>query len=74
MKAMLKYLKFWLAAVLLFGIVFPSGYLVDLICGTYPAWQKAKLEQAMAFNSPPLQRIIDQLTFEIENNLETMSL
>ena len=35
---MLKYLKFWLAVVLLFGIIFPSGYLVDLICGTYPAW------------------------------------
>ena len=38
MKAMLKYLKFWLAVVLLFVIIFPSGYLVDLICGTYPAW------------------------------------
>ena len=38
MKPMLKYLKFWLAAVILFGIIFPSGYLVDLICGTYPTW------------------------------------
>ena len=38
MKPMLKYLKFWLAAVFLFGIIFPSGYLVDLICGTYPTW------------------------------------
>lgn len=38
MKLMLKYLKFWLAAVFLFGIIFPSGYLVDLICGTYPIW------------------------------------
>ena len=37
-------------------------------------WQKAKLEQAIAFNFPPLQRIIDQLTYEIENNLETTSL
>ena len=37
-------------------------------------WQKAKLEQAIAFNFPPLQRVIDQLTFEIENNLETTSL
>lgn len=40
----------------------------------HKAWQLAKLEQAIAFNFPPLQRIIDQLTFEIENNLETMSL
>lgn len=38
------------------------------------AWQKAKLEQAIAFNFPPLQRVIDQLTYEIENNLETISL
>jgi hypothetical protein len=38
------------------------------------AWQKAKLERAIAFNFPPLQRVIDQLTFEIENNLETTSL
>lgn len=38
------------------------------------AWQKAKLEQAIAFNFPPLQRVIDQLKFEIENNLETTSL
>ena len=38
------------------------------------AWQKAKLEQAIAFNFQPLQRVIDQLTFEIENNLETLSL
>lgn len=38
------------------------------------AWQKAKLEQAIAFNFPPLQRVIDQLIFEIENNLETTSL
>jgi hypothetical protein len=37
-------------------------------------WQKAKLEQAIAFNFHPLQRVIDQLTFEIENNLETLSL
>lgn len=37
-------------------------------------WQKAKLEQAITFNFPPLQRVIDQLTFEIENNLETISL
>jgi hypothetical protein len=35
------------------------------------AWQKAKLEQAIAFNFTPLQRVIDQLKFEIENNLET---
>ena len=40
----------------------------------HKAWQKAKLEQAIAFNFPPLQRIIDQLKFEIENNLETTSL
>ena len=38
------------------------------------AWQKAKLEQAIAFNFPPLQRVIDQLKFDIENNLETISL
>ena len=37
-------------------------------------WQKAKLEQAIAFNFQPLQRVIDQLKFEIENNLETISL
>jgi hypothetical protein len=37
-------------------------------------WQKAKLEQAVDFNFPPLQRIIDQLKFEIDNNLETTSL
>lgn len=37
-------------------------------------WQKAKLEQAIAFNFPPLQRVINQLKFEIENNLETTSL
>lgn len=37
-------------------------------------WQKAKLEQAIAFNFPPLQRVIDQLKFEIENNLETTTL
>lgn len=35
---------------------------------------KAKLELAIAFNFPPLQRVIDQLKFEIENNLETTSL
>ena len=40
----------------------------------HQAWQKAKLQQALAFNFPPLQRVIDQLTFEIENNLETTSL
>ena len=40
----------------------------------HQAWQKAKLEQAIAFNFPPLQRVIKQLTFEIENNLETTSL
>ena len=40
----------------------------------HKAWQKAKLEQAIAFNFPPLQRVIDQLKFEIENNLETISL
>lgn len=40
----------------------------------HQAWQKAKLEQAIAFNFPPLQRVIDQLTYEIENNLETISL
>jgi hypothetical protein len=40
----------------------------------HQAWQKAKLEQAIAFNFPPLQRIIDQLKFEIENNSETTSL
>ena len=40
----------------------------------HKAWQKAKLEQAIAFNFPPLQRVIDQLTYEIENNLETISL
>lgn len=40
----------------------------------HQAWQKAKLEQAIAFNFPPLQRVIDQLKFEIENNLETTSL
>lgn len=40
----------------------------------HKAWQKAKLEQAIAFNFPPLQRVIDQLKFEIENNLETTSL
>lgn len=38
MKAMLKYLKFIVAFVLLFVIVFPATYLVDLICGTYPLW------------------------------------
>lgn len=37
-------------------------------------WQKAKLAQALSFKFPPLQRVIDQLTFEIENNLETLSL
>ena len=40
----------------------------------HQAWQRAKLEQAIAFNFPPLQRVIDQLTYEIENNLETISL
>jgi hypothetical protein len=40
----------------------------------HKAWQKAKLEQAIAFNFPPLQRVIDQLKFEIENNLETTTL
>lgn len=40
----------------------------------HQAWQKAKLEQAIAFNFPPLQRVIEQLKFEIENNLETTSL
>lgn len=38
MKSILKYLKFIIAAILLFGFIFPSGYLVDLICGTYPTW------------------------------------
>ena len=38
------------------------------------AWQRAKLEQAIAFNFPPLQRIIDQLTYDIDNNLETKTL
>lgn len=40
----------------------------------HKAWQLAKLEQAIAFNFPPLKRVIDQLKFEIENNLETTSL
>ena len=40
----------------------------------HKAWQRAKLEQAIAFDFPPLQRVIDQLKFEIENNLETTSL
>lgn len=40
----------------------------------HQAWQKAKLEQAIAFNFPPLQRVIEQLKFEIENNLATTSL
>lgn len=34
----LSYIKFIIAAILLFGFIFPSGYLVDLICGTYPTW------------------------------------
>ena len=38
------------------------------------AWQKSKLEQAIAFNFPPLQRIIDQLKFEVDNNIETIKL
>lgn len=38
------------------------------------AWQKAKLKQALDFNFVPLQRVIDQLKFDIENNLETTSL
>lgn len=38
MTCMLKYLSFIVAAFLLFVIIFPAGYLVDLICGTYPAW------------------------------------
>lgn len=38
MTCMLKYLSFIVAAIILFGIIFPSGYLVDLICCTYPAW------------------------------------
>lgn len=42
--------------------------------GAHRAWQRAKLEQAIAFNFPPLQRVIDQLKFDIENNLETTSL
>ena len=37
-------------------------------------WQKAKLEQAIAFNFPPLQRVINQLIYEIDNNLETKTL
>ena len=40
----------------------------------HQAWQKSKLEQAIAFNLPPLQRVIDQLTYDIENNLETKTL
>lgn len=40
----------------------------------HKAWQKVKLEQAIAFNFTPLQRVIDQLKFEIKNNLETLSL
>ena len=54
----------------------PSNYLGLFITKeeAHQAWQKAKLEQAIAFNFPPLQRVIDQLTFEIENNLETTSL
>ena len=40
----------------------------------HQAWQKAKLEQAIAFNFPPLQRVIYQLTYDIENNLETKTL
>lgn len=40
----------------------------------HKAWQRAKLEQAIAFDFPPLQRVIDQLKFEIENNLETITL
>ena len=37
----------------------------------HQAWQRAKLEQAIAFDFQPLQRVINQLKFEIENNLET---
>ena len=38
------------------------------------AWQKAKLEQAIAFNFQPLQRVINKLIYEIDNNLETKTL
>ena len=51
-----------------------KGYYVILSMDAVKDKQKAKLEQAIAFNFPPLQRIIDQLEFEIENNLETTSL
>ena len=46
----------------------------DNVSLAHQAWQKAKLEQAIAFNFPPLQRVIEQLKFEIENNLATTSL
>ena len=38
LKTVIMYLKFIIAFVLLFIIVFPATYLVDLICGTYPLW------------------------------------
>lgn len=40
----------------------------------HKTWQRAKLEQAIAFDFTPLQRVINQLKFEIENNLETTTL
>lgn len=49
------------------------GYSEDFM-HCHRLWQKAKLEQAIAFDFPPLQRVIDQLKYEIDNNLETISL
>lgn len=38
------------------------------------AWQKEKLDIAKSFDFPYMKRIIDQLSYEIENNLETKTL
>ena len=55
------------------GVMKHLGIFSDPL-SAHKAWQKAKLEQAISFNFPHLQRVIDQLKYEIENNLETTSL
>lgn len=40
----------------------------------HQAWQKAKLEQAKSFNFGPLQRIINQLQYDLDNRIETFTL
>lgn len=54
------------------GVRYHLGYF-DTPELAHKEWQKHKLQDLIGFNNILLKRIIDQLKFEIENDLETLS-